>query len=1018
MRQMRRYLLLALAACLSAMSMPGQDFAKRTLKGTVLDENGEVMPGAVVVTADGRDGAQTDEKGNFTLSIKDGDKTVTVSMLGYVAQVVNVEGKDEVRVVMVPDASSRLNEVVVIGYGEVRKADLTGSVANVKINDVQEASGFSVGQALQGRVAGVDIMSTSGDPSEGTSIRVRGTRSITASNEPLIIVDGVMDVVKDLSLIPSEDIASISVLKDASATAIYGSQGANGVIMVTTKQAGTGSRPRITLNGEFGVSAMAKKLDIMDGSEFSRYYNDYRYFASGQNSGATLYLDPSNPLGNTDWQKEITRLAPYQNYTLTISGKEGKIGYYFSGGYMDNEGIVKETAARRWNGRLNVDWQLLNWLKFSYKGSYTLRRDNPNKANIGGRNFHNGAIYLSPLIGPHDEINPLYENGTRIDTPVTSIEEREYYYDRHDNIHTGVIEIKPLKNLVIKSTNTYKTYQRHDYGLWPNTLTSRLEEQGSRVYINDSSNMRLLSDNTVTWKKDFRGGHHLDVMGGYSVNYLTADTFSANANGIVSDEIKWYNINAIASKENYTVNSSHTEISKESFLGRVNYNYNERYYLTMTGRFDGSSNFAANKKWGFFPSVALKWAAGRERFVYRAKWLDDLSFRLSYGVSGNDAISAYRSLESYNTNTAAYVFDGTQPLAAYITRLNNPDLSWEKTRMLNGGVDMTVLKNRLDITVDAYASVTTDLLLSVQTAQVTGYSSRYQNLGKTSNRGIELTIESRNIETRDFGWTTAFTLSHNSQMVNDIGSEEYVSVLNSSGNNSYMMYGYKKGYPLNALWGFQYAGPWKSQDEIARNQITHTYASVNTASPGIAKYVDIDHDGVISQDDLIYLGQSDPWLYGGLQNTFNWKKWKLSAFLSYSLGGKIYNYSEAVMAGGYWGNQYRYMLDAWHPVRNPDSWYPRAGADDVYPPSSFMVHDASYLRLKSLALSRTFTFKGQKGFKSMVVTLKGDNLFLLTKYNGFDPDVSTESDGSVMRRVDMGAYPKARRVTVGVKLNY
>ena len=998
----------------SAMS---QDFARRTVTGNIVDENGESMPGVVVSTTDGKNGVLSDEKGNFSIQLKNTDAAVNVSTIGYLTQTIDVKGKDQIKVVLVPDIQNTLNEVVVIGYGEVKKADLTGAVTNVKVNEVQEATSLSVGQALQGRIAGVDIMSTSGDPSENTSIRIRGTRSITASNEPLIIVDGVMDVVKDLALLNPDDIESISVLKDASATAIYGSQGANGVIMVKTKSAVT-SKPRITFSGEFGLSSLARRLDVMDAHEFSRYYNDYRYFNAGQNSGTPLYLDPSRPSRNTDWQKEITRVAPYHNYNVSVSGKEGKINYYFSGGYVDNEGIILDSWARRWSGRLNVDYQLFKWLKFSYKGSYTMRRDTPNKANIGGTNFSNGAIYLSPLIGPHDEINPLYENGTRIDTPVTSLERREMYYDRHDVIHTGVLEMKPVKDIVVRSTNTYKMYQRHDYGLWPNSLSSRLDEQGSRVYINDSNNMRILSDNTVSYKKNLRGGHKLDFLAGFSYNYVVANTFSGNANGIVSDDIKWYNINAIGSKENYTINSSYTKIVKKSWLGRVNYNYNNRYYLTATGRFDGSSNFAANHKWGFFPSAAFKWAAGRERFVQRARWLDDLSFRVSYGVTGNDAISAYRSLESYNTNTTAYVFDGTQPLAAYIVRLHNPDLTWEKTRMLNAGVDMAFLKNRINVTFDAYGSVTTDLLLTVQTALATGYANRFQNLGRTTNTGVELSIETRNIEKRNFGWTTTFTVSHNNQMVNDIGNEEYVSAMNSSGNNQYMMYGYKKGYPLNALWGFQYAGPWKSTEEISRNNYTHTYASVNTASPGIAKYVDQNHDGVISQDDLIYLGQSDPWLYGGLQNTFHWKKWKFGAFLSWSLGGKIYNFSECVMAGGIWGNQYRYMLNAWHPVRNPDSWYPRAGADDVYPPSSFMVHDASYLRLKTVTISRTFDFKGRNFFKNMVISLKGDNLWLWTRYNGFDPDVSTDSDNSVLRRVDKGAYPKARRVSLSIKLNY
>ena len=1012
-----RYLKILLLVCVLAVFhdvADAQVYLERMLTGVVLDENGEPMPGVVVASADGKRGVMTDEKGTFSMSVRKADKTLVVSSLGYLTQTVNVEGKDDVKVLLLPDPQNTLNEVVVIGFGEVKKADLTGSVANVKMQDVNNAVGLNVGQALQGRIAGVEIMSTSGAPDEGTSIRIRGTRSIEASNEPLIIVDGVMDVVNDLSLLNPDDIESISLLKDASATAIYGSRGANGVIMVKTK-VGSTSKPRINVNAQYGVSQIAKKLDVMNAQEYSRYYNDIK---NGSSTSKVLYCDPSQFGVGTDWQDAITRLGHYQNYNISMSGKEGKLDYYASLGYTDNMGIIKGSREQRVSGRVNLAYKFNKYFSLAYKGNYGFRHSNPNKVNIGGTNRSNGVIYLSPHIGLYDDTNPFYENGVRIDTPMTLIEKRVALVDKHDIVNTLEFNITPIKNLVIKSTNTYKVYQRHDYYHWPNSLTSRYDEQGARAQVNESDNIRVLSDNTISYKKNIRGGHYIDVLAGYSLSYVWANSMNVNANGIVSDDLKWYNLNAIASKQNYSVTSGFTETTKQSFLARFNYNYAGKYYLTMTGRYDGSSNFAANKKWGFFPSAALKWNATKERFVRKAKWIDELAFRLSFGMTGNDAIAAYSSLESYNTNTATYIFDNTQPLAVYISRLANPNLTWETTALYNFGFDFAVLKNRLKFTVDTYYSKTRDLLLNVQTAHATGYKKRLENIGQTSNTGVELTIDSRNISRKNFWWNTTFTISHNSQMVEDMGNESYVAVLSSSGNNSYMMYGYKKGYPLNALWGFQYAGPWHNQKEIDRNKHTKTYASVLTQTPGNPKFVDQNKDGIISQDDLIYLGSSDPDLYGGLQNTFGFKNWTLSLYFTYSIGGKIYNFSEMYMTGTSYVNQYRYMLDAWHPVRNPDSWYPRAGYDDCASPSTLLLHDASYLRLQNVTLSRRFEFRNKKFFKDITVSLKGDNLFLLTEYNGYDPDVSTESSGSVLRRVDMGAYPKSRKVTVGVKLNF
>ena len=1005
---------LASLCMLLCMVASSQSFRELTLVGKVLDENGEPLPGALVASADAKRGAMTDVNGDFKVKLNASDKTVTVSYLGYVAQTVNVDGKDMVTILMVPDEKNSLNEAVVIGYGEVKKADLTGSVTNVKMTDVTESATLSVGQALQGRIAGVDVMSTTGEPGAGTSVRIRGTRSINASNEPLIIVDGVMDMVSNLAELKPDDIESISLLKDASSTAIYGSRGSNGVIMVTTK-AGKTAKPRIKANAQLGVSHLARRLDLMNAQEFIRYRNDYYRYS---NNGNQYSYDPSEYGEGTDWQEAITRVALFQNYNVSMSGKVDKMDFYASVGYTDEQGIVRGSDHKRLTARMNFGYQIAKWLKFTYQGAYGYNRQNVNKANIGGTNIYNAAIYLSPVIGPYDEVNPLYDNGARIDTPITSLEKRTNLQEKHDLTNAVTFDIKPVKWLHIKSKQTYKTYQRHDYKLWPNTLTSRLDEQGSKAQRYEGDNKRFMSDNTIKFDKNFRGGHHLDVLGGFTLSWVTANTMDVTADGLLSDDLKWYNMNAIMSKENYTISSSYNRQVKESFLGRLNYNYNGKYYLTVTARWDGSSNFAANQKWGFFPSAAFKWTAKKEKFIRQVKWIDNLALRLSVGRTGNDAISTFLSNEHYGSHTDKYVFDGTQPLAMYINRLNNPDLTWEKTTLANLGVDFAVLDNRIQITAEAYGSVTKDLLLYVQTAHTTGYANRLQNLGCTTNKGLELSVETRNIVRKKFQWSTTLTLSHNTQMVEDIGNEEYVSAMDAGGNNAFMMYGYKSGYPLNALWGFQYAGPWRSKEEIERNKYTNTYASVLTANPGTPKYVDQNQDGVISQKDLIYLGTSDPYVYGGLQNNFHIGKFKVSLYLTYSLGGKMYNFAELYNAGGSNTNQFRYMLDAWHPVRNPDSWYPRAGTDDQFPPSTLMIHDASYLRLKTLQVAYTFDCKKSKVFRDITLSLKGDNLWLLTEYNGYDPDVSTESDGSVLRRVDKGAYPKARSFILGLQMNF
>lgn len=1013
-------LLLSPSAGLSAQS------PAKTVTGTVVDQEGGPMVGATVMIEGTKTGTMTDAKGKYSVTAKQGD-VLQVYFIGYVTQSAKVGAKNVIDFTLAED-ENLLEDAVVIGYGVVKKQDLTGSVTNVKMNDLKSAPQFSVDNALQGRIAGADIMSTSGEPGATTTIRIRGSRSITASNEPLIVVDGIMDAIHDLNDLNSDDIASISVLKDASSTAIYGSRGANGVIIVTTK-AGSGSKgkPNITFKADVGFSQLPSKLDIMNAAEFAMYRNDLAAFGSDANNpdkagwdkplSDAIYSDPLSRTG-TDWIKEITRTAIYQNYALSLSGASDKGNYYASFSYNDAEGIIKDSGQKRFTGRVKFERQLFKWLKASYSGSYTWRHNDQAKASIGGTAWYNSAMYLNPFIKPTDSFNPLYNGGQKINNPIALINNNTYYLERHSTNHSLSVDVTPIKNFSIKSTFSYYLYQRHTYRYYPGTLPAKAENEGGEAYRAEWDEHSLSSETTASYKFK-KKGHTLIPLIGFSAYSFLSHDFTLSGKGYTDDAVMWNNMNAVLDKETYSASTGYSKKTKMSVFARLDYNWESRYYVTATVRGDAASNFAVNNKWAFFPSAALRWNVANEPFMKNVGWIDDLSIRASYGVTGNDAISSYRSLAANSTTTGGYLFDGSQPVATYRSRLASPDLRWEKTALANIALDWSMFKNRLNITAELYYSTTKDLLLNVQVPTNTGYSTYLANRGKTSNKGIELSIESVNVARRNFSWSTAFTISHNEQKVIDIGQDDFVTAYSSPGNNAYMMYGYVNGYPLNSLWGFKYGGTWKSTEEVERNKVTKTYAATSNTLGG-PRYYDINHDGTLDQQDLVYQGNSDPVLYGGLQNNFFWKGFRLGIFFNYSLGGKIYNYSEFYMAGSIFTNQYRYMLDAWHPTRNPNSDIPRAGGKtDAALASDFMIHDASYIRLKNVSLGYTLDLQKYRcPLKDITFTVSGENLYLWKNYNGFDPDVNTSGTSSTLRRLDIGAYPKARTIMFSIQVRY
>ena len=1029
MNILKRVLIIVAALLLPSLGL----LAQVSVGGTVVDEGGKALPGATVSVEGTATGAVTAADGSFTLKVPGEDAILLFESLGYKSVKMKVGKLRRFNVTLEEDATY-LEEVVVIGFGEQKKADLTGSVATVNMGDIENAPSLAVDQAMQGRIAGADIVSVSGDPTEGTSIRIRGSRSITAGNEPLIVVDGVINAVQDLSDLNSADIESISVLKDASSTAIYGAQGANGVIIVTTKAGSpVQSKANVTLTAKFGFASLARSLDLMNAREFATYNND-RIDFSKSNTGMVYpatpsynqkYADPEALGEGTDWLKAITRTAPFQEYGLSVSGNSKQTNYFSSLAYADDEGIVKDSGNQRTSFRFNIGHKFNKWLKVNYNVNVLYRFARNNKASIGGTGVWSGAVYISPVLDIDSEINDLYNygQGSPFNNPYITIMQSVNQRKTFSNTHTLAIDLTPVKGLTIKSRNTYYRYDTHLYKYSPGTLpVRRLASTGGEATRQESSISQLNTDNTVTYKTDIKRVHHLDVMAGMSMYYKANDYHQMIGKGMLVDDLTWNDFAAIGDKDNYNISSHEQTVKRMSFMGRLNYNYKQRYYLTFTFREDASSNFAENNKWGFFPSAAVKWNLANEPWLKRTRIFQDLSLRLSAGRTGNDAIAPYSSLQRLSSSTSGYLIGDGQATYYYPSRLDSPDLTWEKTNLYNAALDMSVFKGRLKLTAEGYLSYTKDLLLEVQKPQQTGYSKYTQNLGRTSNRGVELTLSTKNIVSRKFSWTSDFTISHNRQMVEDIGGESEVVAMKDQ--KGYMIYGYKAGYPLNSLWGLEYGGVWHNSQEVADNDITHQYVDyyAKPYKSGRPRYVDQNHDGILDNQDITYLGNADPIVYGGLQNNFHIYGFNLGVYFAYSIGGSIYNYSEFFMAGTYCSNQYRYMLNAWHPYRNPESDFPAAGASgSSMLPSDFMVHDASFLRLKTLSLSYTFDLKKKiKWAKSLQVGVSADNLFLWTNYNGFDPDVSTkvEDQESTIRRADIGAYPRPRKIIGMLQLKF
>ena len=1015
-----KYSLILLWGLLIPMMAAAQGRQKVT--GTIRDSAGEPLIGVVVVEkGQTRNGTTTAADGTYSITIKK-DGFLEVSCLGFKTIVEPVKGREVIDLVLQSD-NEMLEATVVIGYGTSKKGDLTGSVAVVDMEDIQQEPVTSVGQALQGRIAGAEFSSGTGEAGESGQIRIRGTRSISAGNEPLIVVDGVIDAVSSLSDINPSDIVSISLLKDVSSTAIYGSRGANGVILVTTQasknpEGGFAARFKSTL----GVSHLAGSLDIMNAEEYATFRN---MVSMNVGSGSNIYSDPSAYRdSSTDWIKALTRPAFYQNYHLNLHGMNGGNSWTASLGYNDAPGIVLGSGVKKYTGTAKIISKIKRKLTLNVNVNFSMTdKDNP-KASVTGTST-TAAVYLSPMLGIEDTWNPFGEGESYGGMPFNS----PYLLAKN------VINNTKTLNWGVNGSLRYNVNARfwaEARGAWNSAradgslyspsymAVAKANGTGGTARRSHWDQDKFLGEITLHYKRS-RSRRDLEALLGFTAEQTTTGSESYSGSGFMDDSQTFYNLSGIKDPAVLSASSTWFRKTKLSVLGRVKYNYKRRYYLTVTARADGASNFAANKKWGFFPAAAFRWSVMNEKWFSKSPWLNDLSLRLSAGRSGNDAISAYQSMATLSSTPGTWLFGDDKYVAVYPAKLQNSSLTWETTDALNAGLDFAAWQNRVRVELEGYVSWTNDLLLSVRNAQTTGYNTYYANAGSTRNAGVELTLTTNNIKRKNFVWTTTLTASHNAQIVTHVASESTVvpTYLNPRNNNQWM-YGYREGYPVNALWGYKYEGVWHNMDEYRRNEVTHAYVSqIREGTQGTAlgkpKYADINHDGMLDQNDVVYLGSSDALVYGGFQNNFTlWKNLTVGVYFTWSIGGKIYNINELWAGSGYASyNKYRYMLNAWTPD-NPDSDLVKAGFDD-FQASSRLVHDASFFRLKSLSVNYKFPLKGKvkRVMRELSVGASAENLFLLKNYNGFDPDVSTSS---AVFRLDNGSLPRPRTYVVNLNV--
>ncbi len=999
--------------------------ADRLITGLVADETGTGLPGVSVVVEGTTRGTTTDGSGRYRLSVSDPAQGIVLvfSYVGYLPQKATVGDQTTLNITLQADDKT-LNEVVVVGYGTVKKSDLTGSVAKVGEANIKATPVVALDRAMQGRAPGVLVTQNSARPGGAATIRIRGTGSVNAGNEPLYVIDGYPT--GNLNSINPTDIESIEILKDASATAIYGSRGSNGVVIVTTKR-GKAGQSVVTYEGYYGVQSVRRTIPLLNAQQYAEFINEARINGGGRayfdGSSATQPL-PSTLGEGTNWQNEVFRQAPIQNHQIGISGGETKTRYAISGSYYDQQGIIRNSFFKRYTLRANLDREVSSRLKvgLSMQGAYTNSNSSRTETDGGGNSgVTNAALNFAPTFPVYNANGTYYRdlstlNGNLVDNPLGLANEITDQFSTTRLLSNVFADFRIIDGLTFRTSwgaDLYNTksnfYVTRQIGLGAGTNGS--------ASVSTSQNLNWLNENILTYTQTLGGKHNLNALLGYTTQGYHIESVGANAINFNDDFALFNNLGAGATLQ--TPNSGAADWALISYLARVNYGFSDRYLLTLTARQDGSSRFGPNRKYGFFPSGAFAWRLINESFMKGQTVFSDLKLRLSYGLSGNqEGIGDYRYLSSIIVSS--YPFGGANAalrVGGVPNGVANADLRWERNAQFDVGIDAALLNNRVQLTADYYVKTTSDLLFSVNVPQTTGYSTALQNIGQVENRGLELGINTVNINRsgRGFGWTTEFNIAFNRNRILTLDGRPEFTAGDGSGHlqvsNTVQL---KVGQPLGNFYGRVVEGIFQNQAEIDAS-------AQKTARPGDFRYADLNTDGAINDLDRTVIGNGIPKFFGGLNNTFTYRGFDLNVFLQGSFGNDILNFGrfDLYNLNGN-NNQSADVLNRWTPT-NPNNEIPRAtttGGQRIL--STFHIEDGSYLRVKNISLGYTLPENWLKrvSVRSAKVYASAQNWLTFTQYTGFDPEVSRFGTTSISQGMDYGGYPAAKTLLVGLNLTF
>ncbi|HEY6156359.1 MAG TPA: TonB-dependent receptor [Gemmatimonadales bacterium] len=1029
---MKRFGVLLLCLSLPVRVGTAQDVGQPTgtIAGTVTSqETGAPLAGAGVTVVGTRLEGATGADGRYTIAnVPPGAYRVRARLIGYSSTVdtgvVVVAGQTATADLALQQQAVQLETVVAIGYGTVQKRDLTGSVASVRGEDVllKAAPTSAVSNALQGKAAGVQVVVNSGIPGSGASVRVRGTASISANSEPLYVVDGLPAMqgtnsddptYNPLNEINPGDIESVEILKDASATAVYGSRGANGVVLITTKR-GQRGHDRVTLESSYGMQDISKRIPVLTGPQYMTLVNE-AYVNGGRTARYTPQQIASAQTYN--YPNMLLRTAAQQNHALTLSGGDAKTRYLLSGNYLTQDGIIIHSGFERYGLRFNLDREMSDRFRAGTNLSVARVKQSIDWTENGaiGASARGilAAMNFDPSLPPKNadgDWNLRAILGEQLENPLANISEITDQRNEWRLVGSVFAEFQVNDALRFKSTiGTNAHFWRNPY-FAPRTVAAGASVNGS-ASMGTGYEREITNENTVSYHRP-TGPGTLDLLGGLSVQTGEWESSGSHAENFPTDEIEWYDLGSGSSQR--TVSSGYNDWGLLSMFGRANYNLRDRYLFTVTARRDGSSRFGANNKWSFFPSAAFAWRVSDEPFLRGRSPFSELKLRLSYGTTGNQAVSQYQSLARMvpvfvgigtNTQVVTLVPSGDAP---------NPNLKWETTRQANIGIDAGLFDNRLSLTIDAYRSVTNDLLLWTNLPRTSGYSRQLRNVGSVQNKGVELGLSTLTLQRGSFSWRSSLNVAANRNRVLDLGgvnvmfpgAERYGWFLD--GNESFVV---QVGQPLGAIYGYKVTGLWQPGDACYLQP-----PQTADCTPGEYKVADLDGDGLITPADRTIIGYTEPKFYGGFGNNLALGPLSLDVFFNFSYGNKVANVNNVFseLATGFL-NERAEVLDRWTP-QNTNTMIPRANNARPRRLYSTFVEDGSFLRLQTITLAYQLPPRLLPGASTARLYLTAQNAFVLDGYSGFDPEVNSIGGDSRYRGVDAGAYPRARVVNVGISV--